>query len=241
MARLKGEARMAQLVVRAVRSRQRPLRRDAEVPFGATVLRLTAEASAGIVSATRRRPGSHNARRRFLEQLVVRRLADEYLRTLAVHGMAPGSAQAPDLAGFDPVPPSPQGSFTFPVPSGEPAGPGTDGAGYQGNGHRNGHGPVPPAATGVRGQAGDVGDEESAFDLAEFSRQIRRQPELAEALDRMWPRLSAEELLHDLFGSPPLLALAAKGVLSAGRAAPARAAPGARRSPRSPGRWPTWP
>ena len=30
----------------------------------------------------------------------------------------------------------------------------------------------------------------------------------------MWPRLNAEELLHDLFGSPPLLALAAKGVLS---------------------------
>ena len=29
----------------------------------------------------------------------------------------------------------------------------------------------------------------------------------------MWPRLSAEELLHDLFGSPPLLRLAAKGLL----------------------------
>ncbi len=203
VARLKGEARMAQLVVRAVRSRQRPLRRDAEVPFGATVLRLTAEASAGIVSATRRRPGSHNARRRFLEQLVVRRLADEYLRTLAVHGIAPGSAQAPDLAGFDPAP--------GPVP------------GYQGNGHPNGHGPEPPTAAGPvpsagagdRGQAGEVGDEESAFDLAEFSRQVRRLPELAEALDRMWPRLSAEELLHDLFGSPPLLSLAAKGVLNA--------------------------
>jgi DNA helicase IV len=37
---------------------------------------------------------------------------------------------------------------------------------------------------------------------------------LADALDRMWPRLSAEELLHDLFGSAPLLALAARGVLS---------------------------
>ena len=49
VARLKGEARMALVVVRAVRSRQRPLRRDAEVPFGATVLRLTAEDSAGIV------------------------------------------------------------------------------------------------------------------------------------------------------------------------------------------------
>ncbi|MGA2521397.1 MAG: AAA family ATPase, partial [Acidimicrobiales bacterium] len=39
-------------------------------------------------------------------------------------------------------------------------------------------------------------------------------PEVADALDRMWPRLSAEELLHDLFGSQPLLALAGKGVLT---------------------------
>src|SRR4029077_8089269 len=35
VARLKGEGRMAPFVARAVRSRQRPLRRDAEVPFGA--------------------------------------------------------------------------------------------------------------------------------------------------------------------------------------------------------------
>ncbi len=67
---------------------------------------------------------------------------------------------------------------------------------------------------GDRGPAGDLADEESGFDLAEFSRQVRRLPVVADALDRMWPRLSAEELLHDLFGSPPLLALAAKGVLS---------------------------
>ncbi len=102
VARLKGEARMSIVVGRAVRSRQRPLRRDAEVPFGATILRLTAEASAGIVSAARRRPGSHNARRRFLEQLVVRRLADEYLRALSIHGLAPRGAPDPDLAAFDP-------------------------------------------------------------------------------------------------------------------------------------------
>ena len=86
---------MAIVVGRAVRSRQRPLRRDAEVPFGATVLRLSAEASAGIVSAARRRPGSHNARRRFLEQLVVRRLADEYLRTLSIHGVTPRARTGP--------------------------------------------------------------------------------------------------------------------------------------------------
>jgi DNA helicase IV len=62
-------------------------------------------------------------------------------------------------------------------------------------------------------EAAEVEATEPVFDLAEFSRQIRRLPALADALDRMWPRLSAEELLHDLFGSPPLLALAARGVL----------------------------
>ncbi|HVA02454.1 MAG TPA: hypothetical protein VMU64_01800 [Acidimicrobiales bacterium] len=195
VARLKGEACMSIVVGRAVRSRQRPLRHDAEVPFGATVLRLSAEASAGIVSAARRRPGSHNARRRFLEQLVVRRLADEYLRALAVHGIEPRGADDPGLGDFDPgAPPEPIAAAP--------------------NGQRNGHGRVSPTDAGRRSTGDDL-EEESGFDLGEFSRQVRRLPEVTEALDRMWPRLNAEELLHDLFGSRPLLALAAKGVLTA--------------------------
>jgi hypothetical protein len=212
---------MADFVAKAVRGRQRPLRHDAEVPFGSTILRLTAEASAGIVSSARRRPGPHNARRRFVEQLVVRRLADEYLRTLSVHGIAPGAPPEAGLADFDPGRPeagpgaSPQGMF----PGMEDHG----GADHRGNGRppgspANGHGrgPVTPEAGGDRSPGGDLGEEEIGFDLGEFSRQMRRLPEVAEALDRMWPRLSAEELLHDLFGSPPLSSLAGKGVLTPG-------------------------
>jgi len=218
VARLKGEPRMSVVVGRAVRSRQRPLRRDAEVPFGATILRLTAEASAGIVAAARRRPGSHNARRRFLEQLVVRWLADEYLRTMSVHGVAPPGAQDPGLADFDPaagletLPPTPPGGRD------DPGVPDPRGNGHGGGPYGNGHGPAGPGRGAERSGAGhgvDIGgDEETGFDLGEFSRQVRRVPEVVDALDRMWPRLSAEELLHDLFGSQPLLALAAKGVLS---------------------------
>ena len=52
------------------------------------------------------------------------------------------------------------------------------------------------------------------FDFEDFSRKVRRVPELAEALDRMWPRLSPHELLHDLFGAPPLIAAAARGMLT---------------------------
>ncbi len=155
VARLKGEARMGIVVGRAVRSRQRPLRRDAEVPFGATVLRLSAEDSGGIVSAARRRPGSHNARRRFLEQLVVRRLADEYLRALAVHGVTPrGAPQADDDDDFDaPAPTLLASPDSTGLASPDSTGPrGADAGGIpgpEGNGHRvgpgeNGHRPVSP-------------------------------------------------------------------------------------------------
>src|SRR5579884_1006537 len=65
VARLKGDARMARVLSNAVRSRQRPLRHTAEIPYGAGVLRLTPELSASVVAAARRRPGTHNARRRF--------------------------------------------------------------------------------------------------------------------------------------------------------------------------------
>jgi len=163
LARLKGEARMAKLLWRAVRTRQRPLPRTAEIPFGAGVLRLSAAVSADVVASARRRPGTHNARRKFVEQLVLRRLADDHLRAMDAHG------------------------------TGQPA-----------SGQRNGH-----------REPLERGDEELAgFDFADFSAQLRTEPKLLEALDRMWPRLSAEELLNDLFGSPPLLALAAKGLLS---------------------------
>jgi DNA helicase IV len=55
---------------------------------------------------------------------------------------------------------------------------------------------------------------EDEFDFEDFSRKVRRVPELAEALDRMWPRLSPHELLHDLFGARPLIAAAGKGALT---------------------------
>ena len=147
-AKLKGDVRMVKVLARAVRTRQRPLRSDVEVPFGAGVLRLRAGATEDIVAMTKRRPGTHNARRRFVETQVVRALADEYRARLNR-----GSVQAED----------------------------------------------------------DASSAEQQNDLAQ---RLRRVPEVAEALDRMWPRLSAHEFLHDLFGARPLLAAAGKGSLS---------------------------
>ncbi len=113
-------------------------------------------------SATaRRRPGTHNARRRFVEAQVVRALAEEYRARLSRGG--------------------------------------TD-------------------------MVNDVPTQEEQADLAQ---RLRRVPEVAEALDRMWPRLSPHEFLHDLFGARPLLAAAGKGILE--RRGGAAAVPAAER------------
>ncbi len=161
VARLKGGARMAKLVLQAVRARERRLRRSVEIPFGPTVLRLEVEDSARIVARARRRPGNHNAKRRFVERQVTSLLAERYERFAEAAQERRGSA----------------------LP-----------------------GAVDPAG-------GDEGGEEEDG-RAELVNQIRRLPEVREALDRMWPRLAPHELIHDLFGAPPLLAASAKGVLT---------------------------
>ena len=206
VARLKGDPRMATVVARAVRTRQRPLRQTAGIPYGSTVLRFTPEMSSAAVAAARRRPGTHNSRRRFVEQLVIRRLADEYLRTLEVHGIGV-DAPAPE----GPLATGPLANGPMIDDGGPPAlellGPVVDGdsAVRSTNGSSNGRGGAAPDPDA---------DDDNGFDLAEFSMQVRRLPELIEMLDRMWPRLSAEELLHDLFGAPALLSLAGRGILS---------------------------
>ncbi|HEY2213550.1 MAG TPA: UvrD-helicase domain-containing protein [Acidimicrobiales bacterium] len=148
VAKLKGDVRMVRVLARAVRSRQRPLKQDVEIPFGAGVLRLRSRATEDIVNLARRRPGTHNVRRRFVEAHVIRLLSDEYR---ARQGRGAGLQD--------------EESFT----------------------------------------------EEERADLAQ---RLRKAPGVAEALDRMWPRLSPHEMLHDLLGARPLLAIAGKGILT---------------------------
>ena len=161
VARLKGDARMAKVVARAVRTRQRGLADEVAIPYGALLLRLSREDSRRIVESIRRRPGGHNARRRLVEQAVAELLADRARQTQQTLGVGvPASVTA------------------FP--------------GYE--------------------DPSELADDE--FDLEDFTRKVKRVPELAEALDRMWPRLSPHELLHDLYGAPPLIAAASRGILS---------------------------
>ena len=167
VAKLKGDVRMVKVLERAVRTRQRPLRHDIEVPFGAGVLRLRAKTTEEIVALARRRPGTHNVRRRFVEAHVLRALADDYRARLA----------------------------------------------------RGSSGSARPTVSPTRGRhlAADIDADAppSAEEQAELARRLRRTPQVAEALDRMWPRLSPHELLHDLLGARPLLAAAGQGILSA--------------------------
>jgi DNA helicase IV len=150
VARLKGDPRMARLLARAVADRERPLRRPVAVPFGRFTLHITPEMSAQMVAAAKRRPGTHNHRRRLVEDMLWRHLAAQV-------------AQRQTLGAPD---------------------------------------------------AGGAGGDDAGADLHEISRQARRLPQVSEALDRMWPLLRAPELVHDLFGALPLLALAGRGLLS---------------------------
>ncbi|MDQ1361269.1 MAG: hypothetical protein QOJ44_1646, partial [Acidimicrobiaceae bacterium] len=161
VARLKGDIRMAKVIGRAVRTRQRSLAEDVTIPYGALLLRLTAADTKEIVAMARRRPGGHNARRRVVEQGVVGVLADRARRTQQTLS----TGYSGTIAAFP---------------------------GYE--------------------DPSELADDE--FDLEDFSRKVRRVPELARALDRMWPRLSPHELLHDLFGARALIRAAARGSLS---------------------------
>jgi DNA helicase IV len=78
--RLKGDPRMPRLLARAVADRERPLRRTVQIPYGRAFLRLTPGATQQIVAAAKRRAGTHNARRRLVENLLWRHLLTEAQR-----------------------------------------------------------------------------------------------------------------------------------------------------------------
>lgn len=150
VARLKGDVRMAKVLAGALGDRQRPLRRPVRIPFGRAFLRLHPSATEHIVATAKRRPGTHNARRRLVENLLWRHLLGQVERRI------PAAEAGPD----------------------------------------------------------DEAAAEEPLSAQELGQMLRRVPEVAEALDRMWPLLTPEAFLHDLLGAPPLLDLAGRDVLS---------------------------
>ena len=131
--RVKGDLRMVQVLAKAVRDRQRPLREDLEVGFGLMTLRVSAATTQQIVRGARRRARTHNAGRRFVETGLW-----EALAASARGELDPGTVQ----------------------------------------------------------------------------QRLRGNEVVRVALERMWPVLTPADLLRDLFGSRPLIKLAAGDVLS---------------------------
>lgn len=133
-ATVKAGLRMAELVAHAIRDRQRPLREDLVVPFGAGFVRLRQAETVRIVERARRLRRRHNQARAFVEREVWQALA------------------------------------------------------------------------------ASCRDDDTEPDQVRSS--LRRHPAVRQALERMWPTLSAAQLLHDLYGSKALLRLAGRGRLT---------------------------
>ena len=141
--RLKGDARMAELLARALRTRQRPLAKEVSIPLGRAVVVVRPQDTAEVVERARRRPGNHNQRRSAVGRELATRLA----------------------------------------------------ARYQSRFFRD----------GVEGSEGLESLADQIRATVEFKQQV---------LQRIWPRLTGQDLLHDLFGAPALLRAAGQGLLS---------------------------
>jgi len=142
VATVKSDLRMARLLRRAVRTRQRHVRGTVSVPVGRFVLKLDAEVVNAVVDGARRIEGTHNERRRVVEVDLVDALYAEL-------------------------------------------------------GRRN---------TAKVDRMRDPGRDGLAARLA-------TTPAFRELLERVWPALGPQELLHDLFGSAALLRHAGRGGL----------------------------
>ena len=96
-ARIKGDLRMAKVLAKAVRDRQRPLRRKMRVGFGLQTLTLTPGQSKAIVADAKRRFRLHNAGRRHVEASVYATLADSARVPVEAHEVRDRLRHAPEV------------------------------------------------------------------------------------------------------------------------------------------------
>ena len=75
VARIKGNSEMRNVIRRAIRDRERPLRKDLLIGYGLQRLRLRVEESALIISEAKRRYKHHNAARSYVRNAVFEALA----------------------------------------------------------------------------------------------------------------------------------------------------------------------
>jgi DNA helicase IV len=93
VAKIKGDARMARVVEKALRDREHPLARDTKLSLDGILLKLRRGSSARIVDRAARRRGTHNEKRPQVVRSVVEHLRVQYRRALG--------ASAPDDPDWD--------------------------------------------------------------------------------------------------------------------------------------------
>lgn len=102
VARIKGDARMSQVISNAVRDRQRPLRSDLRLDFGLGYVTLAASTSRAIVAEARRRFRHHNAGRSYVEQAVYSAMSATHRRRPDPSKLRERFARHPDvMAAFE--------------------------------------------------------------------------------------------------------------------------------------------
>lgn len=165
VASLKGDIRMAKLLRKAVSDRERSLSREMEIPFGSKYLKVTPELSTAAVSFGRKRSGTHNSKRRFVEAYLSKALSRAYLEGGPLVRAEDASNNIVRLAGLE----EEQVAISHP-------------------------------------------GEEQAQVEREVAASIRRSPYFQKVLERIWPRLTPEQLIHDLYRHPALIRLASKKI-----------------------------
>jgi DNA helicase IV len=100
VAAIKGDTRMAKVIARAVRNRQRPLRKAVSFGYGPYRLEISVEMSTEIVDTVKRRGGPHNNRRKRIERLVGERLYEQYARGVERARLRTGNVRNENLDDF---------------------------------------------------------------------------------------------------------------------------------------------
>jgi hypothetical protein len=104
---LKGDLRMARVIERAVRDRERGLAREVSCIIDGLRLRVTREDTARIVRSARRRPGLHNAKRPHVQRRLLDALVSQYKRAAAATYTRLDDSERDDVRTGDLLPPTP--------------------------------------------------------------------------------------------------------------------------------------
>ncbi len=187
VARLKGDIRMAKLLKRAIRTRERPLREDQPIPYGSATLMLKASDTSRMIAEVRQLRGTHNAKRLILDRMVSNYLVEQYTARARIAAETDrGTEEAIQLLdeSSDAIGNTPTVLLTEDALEN---------------------------STELTG-ADEVDDTVRKIINTKTKEGILQVSQLRMALWRMWPRLTAEMLLNDLFGSNALLLAAGKGL-----------------------------